>query len=100
MKLYSELASWWPLMSPPSEYVEEAADLLPLLEPSETVRLTLLELGCGGGSLASHLKPHFTLTLTDRSPDMLAMSRIVNPECEHVAGDMTTLDLRRRFDRV
>ncbi|GEM_PF-2748116 len=26
--LYTELASWWPLLSPPSHYVEEAADLL------------------------------------------------------------------------
>ena len=25
--LYTELASWWPLLSPPSHYVEEAADL-------------------------------------------------------------------------
>src|SRR4051794_23620784 len=100
MKLYSELAHWWPLMSPPTHYVEEAADLLPLLDPPESGRLTLLELGSGGGSLASHLKQHFTLTLTDRSPDMLAVSRIVNPECEHVIGDMTSLDLGRQFDRV
>lgn len=25
-RLYMELATWWPLFSPPSEYVEEAAD--------------------------------------------------------------------------
>jgi hypothetical protein len=25
MKLYSDLASWWPLMSPPAEYAVEAA---------------------------------------------------------------------------
>jgi hypothetical protein len=31
LRLYSDLARWWPLMSPPAEYVEEAADLLPLL---------------------------------------------------------------------
>lgn len=88
-------------MSPPSEYVEEAADLLPLLNPPGTPPAhTLLELGSGGGSLACHLKPHFTLTLTDRSPDMLAVSQQVNPECEHICGDMTTLDLNRQFDRV
>ncbi len=102
LRLYSDLASWWPLMSPPSHYVEEAADLLPLLcggtdaEP----RRTLLELGSGGGSLAYHLKDRFTLTLTDRSPDMLAVSKRVNPECEHICGDMTLLDLARQFDRV
>jgi hypothetical protein len=101
IRIYSELASWWPLFSPPSHYVEEAADLLPVLigaggEPART----LLELGTGGGSLAHHFKGHFALTLTDRSPDMLAQSRAVNPECEHIVADMTTLDLGRQFDRV
>jgi SAM-dependent methyltransferase len=101
-RLYADLAGWWPLMSPPSEYVEEAADLLPLLTSSEpaTAQPTLLELGSGGGSLAHHLKDRFRLTLTDRSPDMLAVSRIVNPHCEHIVGDMTSIDLGRQFDRV
>jgi SAM-dependent methyltransferase len=101
LRLYSDLAHWWPLLSPPSHYVEEAADLLPdLLNATNDPPRTLLELGCGGGSLASHFKNHFTLTLTDRSPQMLEVSRAVNPECEHIVGDMTTLDLGREFDRV
>jgi len=102
LRLYSDLAAWWPLMSPPSDYVEEAADLLPLLHegaPASTPP-TLLELGSGGGSLASHLKNQFRLTLTDRSPAMLAVSRAVNPECEHITGDMMSLDLGREFDVV
>jgi SAM-dependent methyltransferase len=101
MKLYTELASWWPLLSPPAHYVEEAADIIPTLQaaPDRPPR-TLLELGSGGGSLAFHLKPHFQLTLSDRSEQMLAVSRQVNPECEHVAGDMRTLQLDRQFDLV
>jgi SAM-dependent methyltransferase len=101
MKLYTELASWWPLLSPPAHYVEEAADIIPTLQaaPDRPPR-TLLELGSGGGSLAFHLKSHFQLTLSDRSEQMLAVSRQVNPECEHVAGDMRTLQLDRQFDLV
>jgi SAM-dependent methyltransferase len=99
--MYSELAEWWPLLSPPSHYVEEAADLMPTLTgaPDAPPR-TLLELGCGGGSLASHLKGRLQLTLSDISPQMLAISRQVNPECEHVLGDMRSLDLGRQFDLV
>jgi SAM-dependent methyltransferase len=101
MKMYRELAVWWPLVSPPSHYVEEAADLLPMLIAApDAPPATLLELGCGGGSLASHLKAHFRLTLSDVSPEMLQQSRLVNPECEHVPGDMRTLDLGRTFDLV
>jgi SAM-dependent methyltransferase len=99
--LYSELASWWHLFSPPSHYGEEAADLLPeLLGAADAPPRTLLELGSGAGSLAYHLKGELELTLTDSSVEMLEVSRAVNPECEHVLGDMRTLDLERAFDLV
>ena len=100
-RFYDELAEWWPLFSPPSHYVEEADDLLGRLAPAiDRGASTLLELGSGGGSLASHLKGRFRLTLTDVSPGMLAVSRVVNPEAEHVAGDMRSLRLGRQFDVV
>jgi SAM-dependent methyltransferase len=100
-RMYADLASWWPLLSPPEEYAEEAADLLPsLLAAPDAPPATLLELGSGGGSLASQLKGQLQLTLTDPAPQMLAVSRALNPECEHIEGDMRTLDLGRTFDLV
>jgi SAM-dependent methyltransferase len=100
-RLYDDLAGWWPLLSPPSEYEAEAADLLPRLgEFSASSEPTLLELGSGGGSLAYHLKQRFRLTLTDLSPAMLEVSRKINPECEHLVGDMRSLRLGRVFDAV
>lgn len=99
--LYDELAGWWDLFSPPSHYIEEAEDLLPeLLSAPDAPPQTLLELGAGAGSLAYHLKRHLDLTLTDRSPPMLAASRKVNPECEHQLGDMRELSLGKSFDLV
>ena len=97
--LYTSLANWWPLLSPPEHYVEEAADLLPRLGdiPPDS---TLLELGSGGGSLAFHLKGNFRMTLTDLSPAMLEQNRLVNPEAELLQGDMRTLRLGREFDFV
>ena len=101
MRLYTDLAHWWPLFSPPSHYVEEAADLLPtLLAAPDAPPVTMLELGSGGGSLAFHFKHRMLLTLSDRSPEMLEVSRAVNPECEHVLGDMRTVELGRVFDLV
>jgi SAM-dependent methyltransferase len=96
---YDNLAEWWPLFSPPEHYGEEAADLLRRLGPQPPVS-TMLELGSGGGSLASHLKSHFRLTLTDRSRGMLDVSRKINPDAEHHVGDMRTLRLGRQFDIV
>lgn len=67
-RLYSDLATWWPLLSPPSHDTEEAEDLLlDLRGACDAPPRTLLELGAGGGSLAFKLKRHFRLTLTDRS---------------------------------
>jgi len=100
-RLYTDLARWWPLVSPPSHYDEEAADLLPSLRSAvDAPPRTLLELGSGGGSLAWHLKRALQLTLTDRSAQMLDVSRAINPECEHIVGDMRSLDLQRTFDLV
>jgi SAM-dependent methyltransferase len=61
---------------------------------------TVLELGSGGGNNASHLKAHFELTLVDVAPAMLRVSRLLNPECEHVHADMREARLGRVFDAV
>ena len=40
------------------------------------------------------------MTLTDLSAEMLELSRTINPELEHIQGDMRTLRLGREFDAV
>lgn len=99
-KLYGELASWFHLLSSPPDYAEEAEFARNLLAEAGSAPRTVLELGSGGGNNASHLKAHFQLTLVDLSPGMLELSRDLNPECEHIVGDMKTLRLGRVFDAV
>lgn len=100
-RLYTDLAPWWPILSDPADYRDEAEFVLRLLvENCARSPVTLLELGSGGGNNASHLKSHFEMTLVDVSPGMLAVSRALNPECEHVEGDMRTVRLGRVFDAV
>ena len=99
MRLYSELAGWFHLLTAPEDYEEEAAEIVKLAEAAGEGELrTLLELGSGGGNNASHLKHRFECTLTDVSEEMLEVSRALNPECEHLAGDMRTLRLARTFE--
>jgi SAM-dependent methyltransferase len=99
--MYSDLAPWFHLLTRPSDYAEEAEWVASVVE--RTIggeAATLLELGSGGGNNASHLKHRFACTLTDVSPKMLELSRTLNPECEHVVGDMRSLRLDREFDVV
>lgn len=70
------------------------------MEACEGPARTLLELGSGGGNNASHLKRRFAMTLVDLSPEMLEVSRQVNPECEHLEGDTREVRLERQFDGV
>ncbi len=100
-RLYDDLAAWFPLVSPASQYDEEAAVYAACLSQAADGPIrTLLELGSGAGTVASHLPPPWALTLVDRSPAMLAVSQTRRPDAEHLQGDMTTLRLQRQFDAV
>jgi SAM-dependent methyltransferase len=99
--MYSDLAPWFHLLTHPSDYTDEAGFVTRVVEDVvEGPKRTLLELGSGGGNNASHLKARFECTLTDISQEMLALSKSLNPECEHLEGDMRTLRLGRTFDVV
>jgi SAM-dependent methyltransferase len=100
VRLYGDLAPWFHLLTAPSDYAVEAARYEEAILAELPEARTLLELGSGGGNNASHLKRRFTCTLSDLSPQMLSLSRTLNPECEHVLGDMRTLRLGRAFDAV
>lgn len=100
-KLYEDLAEWWPLLSAPDEYEEEAAVYARFLgEVGTGEARTVLELGSGGGNNAFYLKRSFQMTLVDLSGGMQEHSRRLNPECEHHLGDMRSIRLGRQFDRV
>jgi SAM-dependent methyltransferase len=99
LRMYDELAEWWPLVIDPEDYRLSSIEFARLLalhgSPSN-----VLELGSGGGSNAYYLKSRFQMTLVDLSPRMLEVSRAANPECPHVQGDMRTVRLDREFDAV
>jgi SAM-dependent methyltransferase len=99
--MYSEIADWWPLLSRPEEYEEEAGFFTrTIIEASDEPPRTILELGSGGGNNASYMKAEAEMTLVDLAPNMLEVSKRLNPECEHIVGDMRTVRLGREFDAV
>ena len=101
LRLYNEFAHLWPVISPPQDYAEESehwrSALRDLLGPG---RWRILELGCGGGHLLSHLTADFEAEAVDLAPRMLALSRKLNPDVEHHLGDMRTVRIPGEFDAV
>jgi trans-aconitate methyltransferase len=100
MKLYNELAEWWPLLSSPEEYAEEAELYREIIQKYRSNISSAVELGSGGGNTAFHLKKYFPITLTDISPQMIIVSKKLNPDCEHHVGDMREIKLNKKFDLV
>lgn len=100
-KLYRDLAEWYPVFSSPEDCRLEAARFArTLAKASDRAPRQVLELGSGAGNIASHFKKRFAMTLVDLAPQMLAVSKALNPECEHVNADIRTVRLGRTFDAV
>lgn len=116
IRMYSDLAWLWPVISLPEDYVTEALQFAGLIrqfsvtktsavrtnrfQPGEAPQLTILHLGCGGGHLDHTLKNYFTITGVDLSTEMLALARQLNPEASYLQGDLRKLALEQRFDAV
>jgi SAM-dependent methyltransferase len=101
LHLYSNLAEWFHLLTAPEDYRKEADFFRGVIINNSCIPVkTILEMGSGGGNNASHLKAYLRMTLTDLSENMLAISRRLNPECEHIQGDMRNLRLGQQFDAV
>jgi SAM-dependent methyltransferase len=98
--LYAELAGWWPVISPPAEYADDGAVIDAIFASAARPILTVLDLGSGGGHVALHVKHSRAMTLVDQSAAMLEVSKQLNPDCEHVEGDMRTIRLGRQFGAV
>lgn len=99
--IYGDLTNWYSLLDPRADHLGEAtAYREAILRGIDGEKKTLLELGAGAGNNAWFFKDQFRCTLTDVSEPMLALSRVQNPECEHLLGDMRTLRLAREFDAV
>ncbi len=61
---------------------------------------SLLELGCGTGSVLAQLTSLPSLTGLDRSPDMLTLSQQKVPGAQLLQADMASFSLGTRFDVV
>jgi SAM-dependent methyltransferase len=60
----------------------------------------LLDVGCGTGNHAAHLREHYQVDGLDLDEGLLRVARERNPDAVFHQGDMTRFDLGRRFDAL
>ena len=61
---------------------------------------TLLELGCGTGSVLKHLRHHYQVSGLDLSPQMLKVARKKLPGVPLYHADMISFELDKHFDAI
>ncbi len=71
-----------------------------LVERHHPRAASLLELGCGTGTILAGLGSFESLTGIDRSPEMLSIAREKVPQARLIEADIADFDLGERFDVV
>ena len=100
-RLYKDLAWLWPIWEDVEVYRQESQLFAKLIKKHAQIKVrSLLDMGCGGGKNAYHLKRHFVVTGIDKSQAMLASAKKQNPDCKFEAADIRNFDLKQQFDSV
>lgn len=100
MPAYEQFARFYDaVMDDPGPRATRVLEFVRHYRPDAT---SLLELGCGTGSILVRLTvdPPLRLTGLDRSPEMLAIAAQKVPGARLVEGDMASFSLDERFDVV
>jgi cyclopropane fatty-acyl-phospholipid synthase-like methyltransferase len=78
----------------------EVAYVRGLIEKHHPAAATLLELGCGTGSVLEQLQARYTVTGVDLSQQMLRIAKTKVPQARLLRKDVTTVELGETFDVV
>jgi SAM-dependent methyltransferase len=98
MTAYERFSTFYDaVMDDPQPRAQQVIDWMSKYLPQAS---SLLELGCGTGSILARLASVPSLTGLDRSPAMLAVAREKVPGARLVEGDMKAFSLAETFDVV
>jgi SAM-dependent methyltransferase len=98
MTAYERFSSFYDaVMDDPGPRAEQVTTWIDRYLPHAS---SMLELGCGTGSILARMPSVLSLTGLDRSPEMLAVARDKVPGARLVEADMTYFSLEETFDVV
>ena len=84
------------------DYEAESASIATLVRAEHPGAQTILDIACGTGEHAKHLRDQhgFDVTGLDLDPSLLRIARRKLPEAQFYQADMSAFELGRRFDVV
>jgi ubiquinone/menaquinone biosynthesis C-methylase UbiE len=84
------------------DYAAEATAIATVVRAAHPSARTILDVGCGTGEHALHLRKHhgFAVDGLDRDPGLLAVAREKLPDARFFEADMATFDVGHRYDVV
>lgn len=99
--LYKDLAKYYDLIYSFKDYKAEANQINKLVaKHKKTTGKDLLEIACGTGKHAQHLKKYFHILATDVNTGMLGIARKNVKGVTFKQADMTNLKLKKKFDVI
>lgn len=84
------------------DYAAEATTISTLVRAAHPTARTILDVGCGTGEHALHLRNHhgFAVDGLDLDPQLLAVAREKLPDARFFEADMAMFDVGHRYDVV
>lgn len=98
---YTRSAEFYNLIHAGKPYADEAATVHAHIQAHlRSGGNALLDMACGTGNHAAHLREHYRVDGLDLDEGLLRIARERNPDATFHQGDMTEFDLGRRFDAL
>ena len=100
-KMWAALAPFYDVMYQWKDYRAESEQVHRLIQARRVSSgRSLLDVACGTGEHTRFLREHYDVTGLDLNREMLKVARNKNPGIPLRCRDMTSFDLKRRFDAV
>jgi SAM-dependent methyltransferase len=97
--MFSESSSFYdPIYATMKNYEDEAAQIHARINKLRPAATTMLDVACGTGEHAKHLKAYFQIDGVDLNPEFLKTAQSKNPEGFYKVADMTDFDMAKKYD--